>query len=320
MVFHCSVGVIFMAKFGETQHERPKKVDELLGSHLMASLDKLDVVARKIFSGKTQGERRSRRRGHSVEFADYRQYSSGDDLRFIDWNVYARLDRLFMKIFLEEEELTLGIAIDVSASMEYGNPNKFDFSRRLAMALGYISLSSHNKVSIFSFNSDGVKRITGLRGKRRTRDMGQWLLDLVPSGATDFVEACKVISTSRQGRGVLVVLSDCLEEDGMKQGLSYLVGGGWDVFVIQSLSPEEVEPLDAGLEGDLRLEDSETGESCEVTATAPLVEAYKRRLHHYCEELREQCTRIGAGSVRVSTDIDMEQLLVEYLRGRGLLR
>ena len=116
-----------MASFGDTTHDRPTRVDELLGSHLMSSLDKLDIIARKIFSGKIQGERRSRRKGISVEFADYRQYSAGDDLRFIDWNVYARLDRLFMKIFLEEEELTLGIAIDTSASMEFGNPNKFDF-------------------------------------------------------------------------------------------------------------------------------------------------------------------------------------------------
>ncbi len=309
-----------MASFGDTVHDRPTKVDELLGSHLMASLDKLDIVARKIFSGKIQGERKSRRRGSSVEFADYRQYTAGDDLRFIDWNVYARLDRLFMKIFLEEEELTLGIAIDCSASMEYGNPNKFDFVRRLAMALGYIALSSHNKVSLFGFNSHGVQRLTALRGKRRTREMGQWLLNLHPENGTSFVDACKIISTSRQGRGVLIVLSDLLEEDGIKQGLSYLIGGGWDVFVIQTLAPEELSPLDAGLEGDVRLEDSETGLECEVTATAPLIANYKQRLEEYCEQAREQCARMGVGSIRVSTDVDMELLLVEYLRGRGLLR
>ena len=152
-----------MASFGDTTHDRPARVDDLLGSSLMSSLDKLDIIARKIFSGKIQGERRSRRRGISVEFADYRQYAAGDDLRFIDWNVYARLDRLFMKIFLEEEELTLGLAIDASASMEFGNPNKFDFVRRLAMSLGYIALSSHNRVSLFSFNDQGVSRLTALR-------------------------------------------------------------------------------------------------------------------------------------------------------------
>jgi len=309
-----------MAEFGKTVHPRPEKVDELLGSQLMSSLDRLDVVARKIFSGKTQGERRSRRRGMSVEFADYRQYTSGDDLRFIDWNVYARLDRLFMKIFLEEEELTLGIAIDSSASMEYGNPNKFDFARRLAMALGYIALSSHNKVTLFSFNDSGVKRLNSLRGRKRTRDIGQWLLGLLPEGGTAFVDACKTISTARQGRGVLVVLSDCFDTDGVKQGLSYLTGGGWDVFVMQILSPEEIDPQKAGLEGDLRLEDAETDGQCEITVTAPLLEKYMQRVSAYCEDIREQCTRVGAGSAKVSTDVDMEQLLVEYLRSRGLLR
>ena len=309
-----------MSNFGKTVHNRPAKVDDLLGSNLMSSLDKIDIVARKIFSGKIQGERKSKRRGSSVEFADYRQYSAGDDLRFIDWNVYARLDKLFMKIFLEEEELTLGIAIDSSASMDFGNPNKFDFARRLAMALGYTALSSHNKVTVFSFNSNGVQRLTGLRGRQRTREMGQWLLDSVASGGTSFADACKTISSSRVGRGVLVILSDLLDQEGVSQGLKYLVGGGWDIFVMQILAPEEISPIDAGLEGDLRLEDVETGEACDVTATALLVSNYKKRLEEHCDNLREQCVRIGIGSARVSTDINIEQLLIEFLRGRGLLR
>jgi len=150
--------------------------------------------------------------------------------------------------------------------------------------------------------------------------MGQWILDLIPQGGTAFTDACKVISTSRQGRGVLVVLSDCMTRDGVNQGLSYLVGGGWDVFVIQTLSPEEIDPVNAGLEGDLRLEDAEDGSECEITVTTPLVAKYQDRLDQYCEAIRNQCTRIGAGNVRVPTDVDMEQLLVEYLRGRGLLR
>jgi uncharacterized protein (DUF58 family) len=309
-----------LASFGETTHDRPVKIDELLGSSLMSSLDRLDIIARKIFSGKIQGERRSKRRGVSVEFADYRQYASGDDLRFIDWNVYARLDRLFMKIFLEEEELTVGIAIDASASMEYGNPNKFDFAKRLAMSLGYIALSSHNRASLFSFSERGVEQLTALRGRRRTRDMGEWLLNLTPGGGTNFVEACKTLSTARQGRGVLIVISDCLSGEGLSQGLKYLAGGGWDVFLMQTLAPEEIDPEESGMEGDVRLEDVETGNTCEITVTTPLVEKYKARLTNYCDELRTQCARLGVGSARVSTDIDMEMLLVEYLRSRGLLR
>ena len=309
-----------MSSFGVTTHPRPQKVDQLLGTKLMSSLDRLDIVARKIFSGKIQGERRSKRRGISVEFADYRQYTAGDDIRFIDWNVYARLDKLFMKIFLEEEELNLGIAIDTSQSMEYGNPNKFDFARRLAMSLGYIALSSHNRLSLFSFNDGKVERQQGMRGKKRTRDVGEWLLNLNPSGGTDLTESCKFISTSRQGRGVLVLISDCLDPDGMKKGLQYLVGSGWDVFVIQVLSPEELHPLEHGMEGDLKLVNAESNEVCEVTVTTPLIEQYQSNLSSFCDEVRMQCTRIGAGNVRVSSDIDIELLLVEYLRNRGLLR
>lgn len=312
--------MIGMSSFGVTIHPRPTKVDELLGSQLMSSLDRLDVVARKIFSGKIQGERRSKRRGISVEFADYRQYTAGDDIRFIDWNVYARLDKLFMKIFLEEEELNLGIAIDTSQSMEYGNPNKFDFARRLAMSLGYIALSSHNRLSLFSFNDGKVERRQGLRGRKRTRDVGEWLLNLKPSGTTELTDSCKFISTSRQGRGVLVLISDCLEPEGIKKGLQYLVGSGWDVFVIQVLSPEELYPLESGMEGDLKLVNAETDAGCEVTVTTPLIEQYQSNLASFCDEVRLQCTRIGAGNVRVSSDIDIELLLVEYLRNRGLLR
>ena len=119
---------------------------------------------------------------------------------------------------------------------------------------------------------------------------------------------------------MLIVISDCLFEDGLSQGLKYLSGGGWDVFLMQTLAPEEIDPEHEGMEGDVRLEDLETGKTCEVTVTSPLIDKYKQRLHSYCEDLRGQCARLGVGSARVSTNIDMESLLVEYLRSRGLLR
>ena len=125
-----------MSQFG--QGEAPRTVEDLLGGGLMAKLDRLDVLSRKVFSGKIHGERRSRRRGQSVDFADYRPYTPGDDLRFVDWNIYARLETLFLKLFLEEEDLSLAIAVDTSPSMDWGGPNKLGFCKRLAMALGYI--------------------------------------------------------------------------------------------------------------------------------------------------------------------------------------
>ena len=130
--------------------ERPTSVDQLIDSRLMARLDHLDVVSRKIFSGRVQGERRSKRRGQSVEFADFRPYVAGDDLRFVDWNIYGRLDRLFLKIFLEEEDLSLIVVVDGTSSMHWGDPSKFEYARRLAMALGYIGLVNQHICKMLS--------------------------------------------------------------------------------------------------------------------------------------------------------------------------
>lgn len=299
---------------------KPRRVDELLDSQLMAKLDQVDVMSRKIFAGKLQGERRSKRRGISVEFADYRQYSHGDDLRFVDWNVYARLDKLFLKMFLEEEDLSLILAIDASASMDYGKPNKFAFIQRLAMALGYVGLVNHNRVTLFAFNEAGVKPLSNLRGRRRTREMGQWLIDTEPGGGSGFDAAMRSIALNRQGKGVMVVLSDFLYKEGYEKGLRYLAGGGYDTFCMQVLSPEEVDPGKAGLAGDLRLTDIEDEDTAEVTISAALLKRYKDNLNAYCGKLREFCVRRGMMHLTIDTSIDLTVLLMDYLRKRGLLK
>src|SRR6478672_2309975 len=147
------------------------KPDLLLDPAFMARLDQLDVMSRKLLAGKMKGERRSKRRGQSVEFADYRNYVVGDDLRFIDWNIYARLDRLFLKLFLEEEDLSLYVLLDVSKSCDSGNPSKAIYLKRVAAALGYIGLVNYNRVTIAAM-ADGIVADTGgLRGRRRVAQM-----------------------------------------------------------------------------------------------------------------------------------------------------
>jgi uncharacterized protein (DUF58 family) len=309
-----------MADFGVPTEARPKRVDELLGSQLMAKLDQVDVVSRKIFAGKLQGERRSKKRGISVEFADYRHYAHGDDLRFIDWNIYARLDRLFLKMFLEEEDLSLVIAIDASASMHWGNPSKFIFNQRLAMALGYIGLVNHNRVSLYAFGGGDVRPLPNLRGRRRTKEMGAWILDLEPAGPSNFDEAMRVIALGRQGKGVMVILSDFMFKEGYEKGLRYLSGGGYDTFCMQVLSPEEVDPARKGLAGDLRLTDVEDEDTAEVTISAALLKRYKENLDAYCGRLREHCVRRGMIHVTIDTATNLDTLLLDYLRRRGLLK
>ena len=309
-----------MTSLTTTTFKKPARVDELIDSKLMARLDVLDVISRKVFLGKVQGERRSKRRGVSVEFADFRHYAHGDDLRFVDWNVYARLDRLFLKVFLEEEDLSLVIAIDSSASMNWGNPNKFLFSLKLAMALGYIGLVNHNRVSLYCFDSEGVRPNTNLRGRRRTQDMGRWLIDQEPAGRSNFNDAMRTIALGRQGKGVMVILSDFLYKDGYEKGLRYISGGGFDTFCIQVLSSDEVNPEKHGLAGDLRLVDIEDEDTAEVTVSAPLLKRYRENLSAYCGKLREFCVRRGMSHVTIESSVDMSTLLMDYLRKRGLLK
>lgn len=299
---------------------RLERLDQMLDAKVMAMLDQLDIVSRKIFSGKIQGERRSRRRGQSVEFADFRPYVHGDDLRFVDWNIYGRLDRLFLKLFLEDEDLSLVVAIDRSGSMACGEPAKFDYARRLAMALGYIGLVNHNRVTLCAFGgSEGLSRSTPMRGRRRTSEMGRWLLGLEAGGDAGFDDAMRAVALSRHGRGVLVVISDFLVPEGTERGLRYVCGRGFDVHAIQLLSPEELEPAQHGVTGDLRLVDIESASETEVTATAAVVRGYRDALDAHVSALREFCVRRGITHTLVPTTMPLDTLLVDYLRRRGLV-
>src|SRR5947209_3049831 len=236
--------------------DRPQNKSLLLDPAFMARLDQLDVMSRKLLAGKMKGERRSKRRGQSVEFADYRNYVSGDDLRHIDWNIFGRLDRLFLKLFLEEEDLALHIVLDCSASADCGTPSKFLYMQQLAMALGYIGLVNLNRVTLSAVggamrsttgNGEGngstdaplettLHALRDLRGRRRTHDLARFLCSLEPVGTLPFTEACKRIALTRRGKGVMVVLSDFFIKEGYDTGLRMLVGRGYALFSIQCLS------------------------------------------------------------------------------------
>ena len=266
---------------------RPAKIDDLLDSQLIAKLDPLDLASRKVFAGKLKGERRSKKRGQSVEFADHRAYVVGDDLRHIDWNIFGRLDRLFLKLFLEEEDLALHVVIDASESSDCGEPSKYLFMQRAAMALGYVGLVNLNRVACTvmggarrdaaatsgpdapaedqppaSIGAGEVSVIRDLRGRRRTHDLARFICSVEPSGPLLFRQAAERIALTRRGKGVMVLLSDFMYKDGYDAGLRMLVGHGFDVFAIQVLSPQEIDPP---LTGDLRLRDVEDGDQTEVT-------------------------------------------------------
>lgn len=317
--------------------DRPRTVEELLGRDLAARLDRLDVLSRKVFAGKLPGERRSKKKGQSVEFDDYRDYVPGDDLRHLDWTVFARHDRFVVKLFREEEDLALHVVLDMSPSMDTGRPNKLVFAARMAMALGYIGLVNQNRVSLTTFGGveRGFTQIKAMRGRRNVERYARGLLDRLnerpapgsfdPGGErTTFNAAAKRLASTRVGAGVMVILSDFLDREGYEEGLNYLgVGHGFDTYCLQVLSPEELDPSrasDEGLVGDLRLTDVETGRAAEVTITAELLAKYRAAVDRYTSELKAYATARGMAYALVRSDTNIETLLLDYLRRRGLLR
>lgn len=331
-----------------TNIPRPQSLEDLLSPALIAQISRLDYTSRKIFAGKLKGERRSKKRGESVEFADHRPYVVGDDLRHIDWNIFGRLDRLFLKLFLEEEDLALHIVLDCSASGDCGQPNKFLFMQQLAMALGYVGLVNLNRVTVTAMggeiarpdgatsHADGgpdassphlpatpsqLTAIRDLRGRRRTHDLARFLCSLRPAGVVPFTDACRRTALTRRGKGVMVVLSDFFIKEGYETGLRLLLGRGYDLFLIQCLSPQEVDPTGPnGLAGDLRLKDVEDADVAEVTISAPLLKRYKANLAAYCDQLRDFAARREISLLTVRTDTPLDVLILDYLRKRGLLR
>src|ERR687884_649648 len=157
----------------------------LLDPQFLARLEQLELVSRKIFLGVMKGERRSKRKGQSVEFADYRNYVVGDDLRFLDWNLYARLDRLFLRLFMEEEDLHFYILLDNSLSMDFGTPSKLRYAKQVAAALGFIGLVNMDRVVIEAFNDRLTQSMPAVRGRRSLWRLMDFLQKIEPAGPSD---------------------------------------------------------------------------------------------------------------------------------------
>ena len=289
----------------------------LLSPELLAKLEKMELISRKIFRGRMKGERRSRRKGQSVEFADFRSYVPGDDLRFIDWNTYARLDRLFLKLFLEEEDLHFYALIDASLSMDFGEPTKFDYARQLAAALGFVGLVRGDRVKIQTLGEPSGQNAPALRGRHQLWKMLEYLDGVEAGENISLVDGVKNFCLHNSGKGIVVLISDLMYKEGYEAALRYLLAQDMDIYVIHVLSAEELEP---DLKGDLRLVDCEDGDTAEITVSGPLMKRYKQTLATFVETAREFCTRRGILYLMARNEVPVEQLVTGYLRERGLVR
>jgi uncharacterized protein (DUF58 family) len=301
----------------------------LFDEPFLRKLERLALLSHRAMAGQMQGERRSPKRGQSVEFADFRPYSRGDDLRRIDWNAYARLERFYVKLFVEEEDLTVHLLLDTSRSMDWGEPNKLWYAVRAAGALGYVALSGLDRVTVTALgngSNDGRAYLTPRRGKRQAMALFDFLQSLSERSG---VPAARPPShlfryAASHAPGPLLLVSDLLE-DGWRDGLGALAARGFEVTVLHVLSPDEVDPgratwLGEGASRDLKLLDVETQAEVEITADYETLQRYRQGVAAWREEWGRFCGARRMQYVPLETSVPFEELLFALLRERGVLR
>jgi len=321
----------------------PMSEQTLFDETFLHKIDRLSLVVRKRRSGQLKGERRSTKRGTSVEFADYRNYTRGDDLRRVDWNIYARLERPFVKLFEEEEELNVHLLLDASRSMDWGDTdtgvasppgttsppeaaNKWTYARRVAAALGYIALSSGDRLMISLLRQKSTPssprhaalgRFGPTRGKGQALPLLRFLSDQTTDGTTDLNRSLHDYAFAAHRPGLAVLISDLFSPGGYQDGLSTLLARGYEGMLLHVLAPDEIDPP---LAGDLKLVDVESGHEQEVTIDAGMRARYRRRLEAWQEEANRWCMQRGVAYVPVSTSLPFDKLILFHLRQRGLVR
>ena len=293
----------------------------LFEEDFLLRLERLSLSARKAVAGQTQGERRSPRRGQSVEFADFRPYAAGDDIRRIDWNAYARLEKFFIKLFVEEEDLTVHFILDASRSMRWGAPQKLEYAVRAAGALGYIALCGLDRITALAIGGGVDVYFSPHRGKRQALAYFDYLQNLAkPDGNSpdrpDPAKSLRAYAAGARAPGPLLVLSD-LMDDGWLDGLRELALRGFEVSLVHILAPDEADPQ---LEGDLKLLDVEGGPAVEITADYDLLARYRQNLAVWQAGVRDFSRRRAMHYIPLVTTLPLDQLLFAWMRQRGVLR
>ena len=283
----------------------------LFDAEFMRKLETLRFLARKVFRGQSHGDRTTLRRGMSLEFSDYRRYHAGDDFRYVDWNVYSRLDQLFLKVFTAEEDLTIHLLVDTSESMRVGDPPKLDYAKRVAAALSYIGLSSLDRVGVVSFADElGVPQ-PPQRGRQQIFTMFRYFDTLESHGGTNLDRVLRTYATHSRKSGLAIVISDLFDPEGYARGLEALAYNHFDVLLVQLVAEAELQPQ---LDGALRLHDIETGQQQRLTVNRRLLELYRQKLAEYFAEIELFCMQRNIEYLRASTTVPFEDLVLQYLR------
>lgn len=285
-------------------------VESFLDEDFLRKLEKLKVLAQKGIKGPHRGEHISWRSGASLDFLDYRKYQVGDDFRYIDWNVYGRLDKLFIKLFRAEEDLTIHFLLDMSRSMGEGHPPKEIYAKKVVAALCYIGLASLDRVGVTSFNEALGESRSPERGKQVYLSVLKYLLSLRPNGNTNLSASLKEYASSCKRPGIVIVISDLLDPKGFEEGVEALISGRFDVTLIQLLDRDELFPP---FEGYVTLSDVETGESKKITLDGVLLALHRKKIREFLKNIKGFCLKNGVDYYFSVTSTPFEDFLLDYL-------
>ena len=282
----------------------------------LRKVERLRLVAKRLAWSPAKGEHPSARRGFSLEFSDYRKYQGGDDLRYVDWNIYRRLDRLWLKLFTAEEEMNIYLLVDASRSMAEGNPPKLEYAKKVAAALGYIGLKNLDKVGGAGFSEDVIAPLSLGRGKKQILSLFSFLSHLSSGGETAFSASMRSFTRLFPRPGLVVLLSDLFDPHGWRAGLEALLAQRHDLLVVHVLDDGELAPA---ARGDLSLFDVESRHERRLFLDAALLARFQDELEGYCGEIESFCRGRGVDYLRARTSIPFDEFVLLTLReGRSV--
>jgi len=291
--------------------------EELFDEEFQRKLEYLAMVSRRVFNGVMKAERRTKKTGSGVEFADHRNYTPGDDFRYLDWHAFQRFDKLLVRLFEEEEDLSIYFIIDNSWSMGFNEELKLRYAKKLCAALAYVGLANLDRVAIVAANAEINGRMEPTRSKQRIFRVFRFLERVRPDGETDLESALKTFVAQHKRRGLAVVISDLYDPAGFEKGLNVLRYNKFEPFVLHVVSPTDRNPT---LKGDLVLYDCETGQEREVTVTKRILDRYAESYDKYLRRVERFCVTRQVSYFRADVNVAFDELILRVFRRGGFLR
>jgi uncharacterized protein (DUF58 family) len=291
--------------------------EDLFDEEFQRKLDYLALVSRRVFAGRLRAERRTKKSGTGVEFADYREYQPGDDFRYLDWNVYQRFDRLLVRLFEEEEDLAIYFILDTSKSMGFGDAKKLVYAKKVCAALAYVGLANLDRVSLVTTSDRILDRMPETRGKSRIFKVFRFLRDAQADGPTDLEDAMKTFAARHKRRGLAVLVSDLYDPRGFEKGINVLRYNKFDPFVVHVVDSAEAKPK---LYGDVLVYDCETGDEREVTVTAKVLQRFANAYGQFLAQIERYCATHQVAYIAANVDVAFDEMILRVFRRGGFLR